>query len=149
MPLALWAAVGEADEDDLLDHVERAMAARLLAETPDGAGVRFAHALIREALYEGLPRRGGALHRRAAEALAAASPPDPDAVAYHFRRAGDPRAVDWLIRAGVRARHASRLADGGAERFAAAAALPDADGTRAGARGWLLFCRGMLLEFSG
>ena len=55
VPLDLWAARGEADEEALADAVERAVAARLLAETPDGPGVRFAHALIREALYEGIP----------------------------------------------------------------------------------------------
>ena len=79
------------------------------------AGVRFAHALIREALYEGVlaPRRR-AWHRRAGEALLATPHPDPDAVAYHFRRAGDPRAVEWLVRAGrARASGAYAWLDGG------------------------------------
>ena len=93
--------------------LERALEARLLAETEDG--VRFAHALIREALYEGVlgPRRR-ALHRRAAEALLArATPtPDADAVAYHLERAADPRAAAWLVRAGESAqvRHAPQAA---------------------------------------
>ena len=43
------------------------------------------------------------VHCRAAEALAATTGPDPDAVADHFRRAGDPRAAMWLVRAGDRA----------------------------------------------
>ncbi|HEX5501504.1 MAG TPA: AAA family ATPase [Thermomicrobiales bacterium] len=109
-PLDLWAAVAGVAEDALLELVERAVEARLLAVEPDGAGVRFAHALIREALYAGVlpPRRRG-WHRRVAEALAAEAPPDLDAVAYHFRQAGDPRAVEWLLRAGARARRAGAL----------------------------------------
>ena len=73
-PLDLWAAVAEEDEDALVVLLERALEAGLLAETEDG--VRFAHALIREALYEGVigPRRR-ALHRRAAEALLARATP--------------------------------------------------------------------------
>ena len=39
------------------------------------------------------PPRRGAATGAAGEALAAAPAPDPDAVAYHFRRAGDDRAV--------------------------------------------------------
>jgi hypothetical protein len=54
--------------------------------------VRFAHALIREALYLGTsPPRRRQWHRRTGEALLHATP-DPDVVAYHFRQAGDPRA---------------------------------------------------------
>src|SRR5437773_1205646 len=81
---------------------------------------RFVHALVREALYQGLPpsrRRGW--HRRAGEVLAAEARPDPDAVAYHFRRAGDPRAAAWLLRAGERAQAAYAWLSA-AERFEAA-----------------------------
>ncbi|MGN6564786.1 MAG: ATP-binding protein [Thermomicrobiales bacterium] len=102
--LALWAAAAGTDEEALLAALEPALQARLVAETPDGAAVRFAHALIREALYESLPPvRRRLLHRRAGEALTATPNPDPDAVAYHFQRAGDGRAVEWLVRAGERA----------------------------------------------
>ncbi len=112
-PLDLWAAVAEEDEDALLPLIEWALEARLLVETDDG--VRFAHALIREALYEALlgPRRR-ALHRRTAEMLIAraADAPDADAVAYHLRQAADPRAAAWLVRAGeaAHARHAPQAA---------------------------------------
>ncbi len=93
VPLALWATVAETDEDGLLETVERAVGARLLAESPDGAAIRFAHALIREALYEGtLAARRRRVHRRVGEVLMATASPDPDAVADHLRRAGDPRA---------------------------------------------------------
>ena len=110
----------------------------MLAETPDGAGVRFAHALIREALYEGIPLpRAARVHRRAAEALLATADPDPDAVAYHLQRAGDPRAVEWLVRAGRPGAAGLRLPTA-AERYEAALALLDRDAATAAERGWLL-----------
>jgi len=103
--LPLWATVAGMGEEVLLPTVEAALEARLLEATGDGGGVRFAHALVREALYEALPLpRRPALHRRVAEALAAAPQPDPDPVAYHFQQAGDPRAWDWLVAAAARAR---------------------------------------------
>ncbi|HET8629857.1 MAG TPA: AAA family ATPase [Thermomicrobiales bacterium] len=137
VPLALWQAVADVDEAALLEAVERAVEAHLLAATPDGAGVRFAHALAREALYAGLlPPRRRALHRRIAEALLALPAPDPDAVAYHFRQAGDARAYAWLVRAGERAQAAYAWLTA-AERFAAALALPGA-AADPGERGWLL-----------
>ena len=150
VPLALWAAVSGVGEDALLDHAEQAIEARLLAETPDGTGVRFAHALIRAALYDGTAAvRRRALHRRVGEALAATRTPDPDAVAYHLQRAGDPRAFAWLVRAGLRAHQAAAWLTA-VERFAAAAALPDEMGARARARarGWLLFGSARLLFWS-
>ena len=147
VPLDRWAAVSGVATDQLVDAAERAIAARLVVATPSGAAVRFAHALIREALYEGL----GALrlpgwHRKAAEALLAAPSPDPDGVAYHFGRAGDPRAVEWLIRSGLRAR-AGRADRTAAARFAAAAGLLAGDTARAGARGALLLLAARLLTF--
>lgn len=148
VPLALWATVAGIDEAALLETVERATAARLLGETPGGAAVRFAHALVREALYAGLPgTRRRRAHGAVAEALLAGPAPDPDAVADHLRRAGDPRAAVWLERAGVRAQraYAWRAA---AERFAAALALEDAGGVPAPGRGWLLLRLARLLRFA-
>lgn len=137
VPLDLWASLADVSEDALLEVVERAMGARLVEETSDGARARFLHALIREALYEGTtPSRRRAWHRRAGEELAATRAPDPDAVAHHFRHAGDPRAVDWLSRAGHRARRAvaPRIA---ADRYDLALTLLPADGDPA-QHGWLL-----------
>ncbi|HET8625891.1 MAG TPA: AAA family ATPase, partial [Thermomicrobiales bacterium] len=143
VPLALWRAVARADEDALLAVMERAAEARLLVETPGGDGVRFAHALIREALYEGMlgPRRR-ALHRRVAGALAAGPAPDPDAVAHHFQRAGDERAIEWLVAAGERAvrAHAYQTATA---RFEAALAWLEEGGDPA-ERAWLLFRLGVV-----
>jgi tetratricopeptide (TPR) repeat protein len=137
VPLDLWAAVADAQEEALYPAVERAVEARLLAETPDG-GVRFAHALIREALYEGvLGVRRRALHRRVGEALAASSHPDPDAVAYHFRQAGDPRAAEWLVKAGERAQRAYAWLTA-AERYEAALAVDEGHAGASGDRTRLL-----------
>ena len=105
VPLGLWAALAEVEEEALLPVVEAAFDARLIEVADDGASVRFVHALVREALYEGIaPTRRRAWHQRAGEVQAAIAQPDPDVAAYHFQRAGDARAVMWLAHAGSRAR---------------------------------------------
>jgi DNA-binding CsgD family transcriptional regulator len=145
VPLDLWAAVSGADEEALLDAVERAAGARLLEDLADGTRARFVHALIREALYEGiLPSRRRRLHRAAGEVLAALPDPDADAVAHHFRVAGDPRAAEWLVAAGERAEKADAWMTA-AERFEAALPLLTARG--AGERGWLLYRVAILRRF--
>ncbi len=139
VPLALWTAVAEADEDAVLAVVEQGVEARLVVEADGGINVQFAHALIREAVYEGIaPLRRRQFHRRIAEVLAATRNPDPDAVAYHFQRVGDPRAVPWLIAAGDRAQDAYSWPTAAA-RFAAALAALEATGEDPGQRGWLLY----------
>jgi hypothetical protein len=88
--------------------------------------VAFAHALIREALYEALPvLRRRRLHRAVGEALSADTDAAPDAVAYHFREAGDTRAATWLLRAGWQAYRAFAHTTA-RERFEAA--LPETEG---------------------
>jgi len=104
VPLDVWALIGEVDEGTVEGMAERGVKARLFIEARGGAGVGFAHALIREALYEEMSvLRRRRLHRAVGEALAAGSDPAPDAVAYHFRAAGDERATAWLTNAGWRA----------------------------------------------
>ncbi|HEY7909835.1 MAG TPA: AAA family ATPase, partial [Thermomicrobiales bacterium] len=139
VPFAVWATVGGMDEDSLTETVERATAARLMEEMADGTGARFIHALIREALYEGiLPSRRRRLHRAVGEAMAALPDPDADAVAHHFATAGDARAAEWLVTAGERAHRAYAWLTA-ADRFEAAlAAMDRGDGT-ATERGWLLY----------
>jgi ATP/maltotriose-dependent transcriptional regulator MalT len=139
VPLALWAAVADTTEEALLPVVERATEARLLEVAPGDADMRFAHALVREALYEALlPSRRRFWHRRAAELLAAQARPDPDAVAGHFQRAGDPRAAEWLVRAGERARRSYALLTA-AERFEAALTLLEGQGGAARERAVVLY----------
>ncbi|MHB8646217.1 MAG: AAA family ATPase [Thermomicrobiales bacterium] len=147
VPLDLWATVAESDEDALLETIERGVEARLLEESPDGTRVRFVHALIREALYEGIPGiRRRRMHRQVGEALVATVNPDPDAVAYHFQQAGDARAVTWLVSAGDRAERAHALLTAAA-RFEAALGMMEHDARREGERGWLLFRLACLLRY--
>ena len=144
----LWAAVAEAPEGELLALIDHATAARVLEATPDGLWVAFHHPLIRQALYEGLPpslRR--AVHQRTGNLLASTPRPDPDAVADHLRRAGDPRAIAWLVRAGWRASAAAASLTAAA-RFAAAAEMLDSAVGRERERGWLLLLSGRLSAFS-
>ena len=137
-PLALWGEVAATDPDDLLDLLDRARQARLMTETPDGQGARFIHALVRQAIYERLPpSRRRLLHQQAGVALVSSEAPDPDAVANHFRRSGDARAAEWLIRAGDRAQRAYSWQTA-ATRFEAAVEAMRAAGEDAEKAGWLL-----------
>ncbi len=148
VPLAVWRRVGELTEDEVLQTVEQAVDAQLLEAGDDGAAVGFAHALVREVLYEGiLPPRRRVWHRRVAEAVVDLPTPDPDAVAYHFAQAGDERAVEWLVRAGERAVRAYAWLTA-RDHFAAAVALLEGDAARATKRGWLLYRLGRLLRLS-
>ena len=65
------ALVSGVSEDELLDTLDEAVAARVLADVPVGhGGLRFAHVLIRDTLYDGLTTaRRVRLHRRAVEAF--------------------------------------------------------------------------------
>ncbi len=129
VPLGLWAALVGVTEDALLPVIEAALETRLVEATDDGMSIRFAHALVREALYEGiLPIRRRNWHQRVGEFLAATPNPDPDTVAYHFQQSGDARAVVWLSRAGDRARilYAPQIA---IEHFTRALSLARASGT--------------------
>ncbi|MCA1693091.1 MAG: hypothetical protein LC733_13195, partial [Actinobacteria bacterium] len=78
--------------DDVLDHVEEALAARLLIELPDAhARYSFTHDLVRHALYDGLVgARRARLHRRAGlaiEALRGGDTAHQAALAHHFAEA--------------------------------------------------------------
>ncbi|CAN5641638.1 hypothetical protein BH23CHL2_BH23CHL2_21930 [soil metagenome] len=144
--LQVWEAVSELDQVALDTAIEQALAAHILEETPDRKALRFTHALIREALYDGvIPTRRRIWHQRTAERLMALPDPDPDAVAFHLDQAGDPRLVDWLIRAGERAerRWAELMA---AEQFDRAQLLLEGNPGRAAERAWLLFRTGLLLR---
>jgi DNA-binding SARP family transcriptional activator len=102
--------------DELLDVLDQAVAARVVTDVPGTTGrLRFAHALIRDTLYDSLtPARRVALHRRAGEALedlyARHREPHLTELAHHFAAAapgGDvAKAVDLARQAGD---HASQL----------------------------------------
>jgi DNA-binding CsgD family transcriptional regulator len=147
VPLDLWAEVAEADEESLFVTLETAIQARLLEEQSEGTRAHFVHALIREALYDGiLPSRRRRLHRTVGETLAAQPEPESDVVAHHFQRAGDERAVAWLILAGEHAERADTWMTA-EERFEAALGLLEASGAEAGVRGWLLYRIAVLRRF--
>jgi tetratricopeptide (TPR) repeat protein len=110
---SLLARVAELPDDQLLERIGEALAARVLVESEEGVGLyAFSHALIRQTLYDELdtPERVG-LHRRAGEALEAACGAHLDPylaeLAHHFFQAapgGDPeKAVDYGTRAAQRA----------------------------------------------
>ncbi len=148
--LALAAAVGQEaalavlgplagmEEEALLAAVEGAAEAGLLTEAPDGLHVRFAHALVREAVYAGISPGRRRLHRRIGEQLAVQSHADPDAVAMHFQRAADGRAVPWLVQAGERAQLAYAWLTA-IERYEAALALLEVSDGDLAERGWLRY----------
>jgi DNA-binding SARP family transcriptional activator/tetratricopeptide (TPR) repeat protein len=105
--------VSELAPDELLGVLDEAVDARVVISVPDAPGrLRFAHALIRETLYDQLttPRRVQ-LHRRVAEALEALYEWNPEPhlaeLAYHFFEAapgGDvEKASEYAERAGRRA----------------------------------------------
>lgn len=148
VPLALWLAAIGGDEAALLLAADLATGAGLLMTSPDGLHARFAHSLVREVLYQGLstPRRR-ILHRRVAEALLERHEPDPDTVADHLRRAGDPRATEWLERAGARAQRAYAWR-GATDRFAAALALREERGDGGDERGWPRLRLARLLRYA-
>ena len=105
--------LSELQADELLEVLDEAVAARVLAAVPGIHGrLRFAHALIRETLYDGLtaPRRFQ-LHRRAGEALESLYARDPEPhvaeLAHHFLEAAPggnvEKALEYGQRAGERA----------------------------------------------
>jgi DNA-binding CsgD family transcriptional regulator len=97
----LWHKVSGAPAAQIVRAVEQAIAVHLVVETPDGRHVQFTHGLVRETLYLGQATSSRALqHVAIAEELARQPEPAPEMVAHHFERAGDPRAIEWLIRAG-------------------------------------------------
>ncbi|MDX6645934.1 MAG: hypothetical protein QOK40_1661 [Miltoncostaeaceae bacterium] len=82
--LAELRALAEEEEEALLDCLEEALAAELI-RTVGGERYDFAHALVRQALYQRFsPSRRARLHRRLAEALERAH--DPAEVAAEVAR---------------------------------------------------------------
>jgi tetratricopeptide (TPR) repeat protein len=111
----LLEALREVDVDALLDAVDEAERAHLIASTSDGAEARFifAHELIRQTLLSGLshPRRQR-LHLRVGQVMerhyVRNLEPHLGTLAAHFRLAGAAadveKAIDYSLRAGEAAR---------------------------------------------
>ena len=99
------------DPTELLETLDEALAARIVAEVPGTADrLRFTHVLIRDALYEGLTgARRALLHRRSREALEALYGAEPGPhlaeLAHHAIAGGDlesgtrsaRQAGDWAL----------------------------------------------------
>jgi len=110
---AVLETLGDVPDEQLLDALDEAVAAQLVAEAPGRSGrFTFMHALIRETLYSELSSsRRARLHRRVGEALerlAQGKPNPPLAdLAHHFCQAASAtdseKAVDYASRAGDRA----------------------------------------------
>ena len=118
-------ALGDLPEGRLLDAIDEAVQAQLIAEVPDRVGsFTFVHALIRETLYGDLTTtRRVRLHRRVGNAIeqlarGRSDPPLAD-LAYHFAQAVSAdtadKAIDYATRAGDGA--ADALAHEDAARF--------------------------------
>jgi class 3 adenylate cyclase len=111
--LELLSAVVEMDETHLLDELEAAVAASVLAESSSQVGrFRFAHALINQTLYDGLgATRRARMHQRVAQALEELYGADAaehfGELALHWRLAAvsveKAKAADYALKAGQRA----------------------------------------------
>lgn len=107
------ARAGDVDPQKISDVLGEALGAKALASLPGAPGhFRFAHALVREVLYDELSMNDRLrLHRGVAEALEAIRGPERDRhlaeLAHHFLLAGpagsDGKAVDYAARAAERA----------------------------------------------
>jgi DNA-binding SARP family transcriptional activator len=107
------ARAGDVDPERLSNLLEDAVGAKAVASLPGAPGhFRFAHALVRDVLYDELPmNHRRRLHLAVAEALEAIHAPELDRhvaeLAHHFFLAAPggsaPRAVDYAARAAERA----------------------------------------------
>ncbi len=137
VPFEIWQAVTGSSEDTLLELADHAVAAHVVTASKSGFSIRFVHELVRDALYEDIPAyRRTRLHRKIGEKLAAMPDPDPDMVAYHLQLGGAPGAVEWLVRAAIRADRAHAL-ETAVKRYEAAFLMLDAQHSEPETRGWL------------
>lgn len=98
-------------EPRLLDWMAHLLAREFLYEIDDGSArtrLDVRHDYLRRVVYEGLGRaQRQALHRRTAEALVAMRHSSPqqvtEEIAHHFERAGDARALPFLVQAAEQA----------------------------------------------
>ena len=111
---------------DVAKLLDQAVARGILVSAPDTAGLSFAHALVRDAVYDEMaPSRRMALHEQAARALerSGRGAGYPGQIAGHWARAGGPgwaaHCLRWAREAARSA--AASLAHDEAARFAALA----------------------------
>jgi tetratricopeptide (TPR) repeat protein len=109
-------SASDAGEESVLDALEAGLLAGLLDEPAPGA-VRFSHVLVRDTIYDDIPRiRRVRLHARVAGALELHRPTDLPALAHHYTQAAGvghaASAVRYSVEAAqqAEARFASREA---------------------------------------
>ncbi|ETK35903.1 AfsR/SARP family transcriptional regulator [Microbispora sp. ATCC PTA-5024] len=98
------ASVNGGGDEAVVEAVEAALMAGLLVEPEDG-GLRFAHALVRDTLYDDMSRlRQARVHARVAAALERLRPDEVAALAHHYASGGEPaRAAHYAALAAERA----------------------------------------------
>jgi DNA-binding CsgD family transcriptional regulator len=134
----LWRELCESNDQELSEALMQAFDARLLEQNASGNGVQFTHALIRDAVLEGvviLQRQ--TLHRRIADILLNRPNQNTELIANHLRLANDPRAIEWLIKAGDRAAHAFAPLEA-VDRYEAALDILQKRDSNPTLQGWLL-----------
>jgi DNA-binding SARP family transcriptional activator len=96
-------AASETDEASVLDALEAGLLAGLLDEPAPGA-VRFSHVLVRDTVYDDIPRiRRVRLHAKVGIALEEHRPTELPALAHHFAQAAGAGHVDAAVRYAVEA----------------------------------------------
>ncbi len=103
----------DTDEEAALDAVEAGVMAGLLLEPATGR-LRFAHALVRDTLYDDVSRlRRSRLHARIADVMEALGSTDYAGLTHHLHCAGSPvstaKAVGYAVRAAEQAEARSAL----------------------------------------
>ena len=143
----VWSHVCDGDLTILEEPIRQALEIRILEDQSGGDGLRFSHALIREVLYHGVVMtRRRMYHLAVAELLAERPNTNPDAVADHCLRANDDRALEWTLRAGLRAQSAAAWR-AAAERYLQATEWLAGDPDRTSERGRLFMSAGSLLRY--
>jgi tetratricopeptide (TPR) repeat protein len=127
---ALQAVALDQSQDEIIESLEAAVAARLVVEDPDEVDrFSFTHALVRQTLYERpIASRRLRLHRRVAVALEAAPlPVHPAELAHHYFQArevgGAAKAIVHSLKAGKASQAAHAYEDAAAHYERALAAL--------------------------
>lgn len=113
--LATVAAVGGFGDDQALDAIDSALAAHLVVEAPGGRErFAFAHALVRETLYESFsPPRLRRLHRRIADQMEMTATGEPTQLielARHLLQSDPSIDIDRVLSVAIGAAEASAAA---------------------------------------
>ena len=107
--LAVLAAATGRDADELLDVLDPALAAGVIAEGERVERFRFAHALVRDVVYSGLPAVRRARRHAAIAQVLEATDAAPSETARHWLAAGPAHAARAWRAAAVAAERAIRL----------------------------------------